>query len=206
MKKKSAQHKIEREKKFKDILCFGFMILGGLIFMTLGIDYAFEMKNWETAEVKEIYSQEYIIREDRPFRMTICSFQLENGLRFSIPITLMQNHQQLVDAFENSTPIPLVFRFLTDYSPFPGEEVAIISITSLDGIIYLDESMLYQELAGTSGVCFMVSLCLFLPFLIIVPLWYIAKGKDTIRKKRKAIRRRISKFRSKINHNSKLKF
>ena len=146
--------------------------------------------NWNEANIVE-YTGNYSIQIERPFRITICSFLLDNGFNFSVPCTLIENEQQLEDALENGNPIPLKFYFLVDYSPFPRGDYAIVALSSVDGIQYIDESILYENASGTAGICILLSLCCFFPFLLISFLWYLGKGKNIIRKEFRLFRRKF---------------
>lgn len=194
-KKRSIQKKREKVRKYTEQICFIILLLTGALFLFLGIDYALMYSSWNEAKTVE-FTGNYSIHDERPFRITIYSFELDNGFNFSVPSTLIENEQQLVNASEKGVPIPLKFRFLVEYSPFPRSSYAIIAISSEDGINYIDESIMYQRTSSTARICILLSLIIFFPLLLVSFFWYLGKGKDIIRKKLILFRRKIPKLKN----------
>lgn len=190
MKKRSTQHRKSRVKKSGELICTIFLVIGGFYFLFRSIDSTYLLKNWSHSNIVE-YRGHYSIEEQRPFRITVIIFDLDNDMDFSVPSTTIEKENQLIHSHESGEPIPLCFRFLTGYSPFSKGEYSIISITSEDGITYIDDTVSYQGLDKASRIYCLVGLSLLTPVFILSSLWYIGKGKDIIRRNYKRIVRRI---------------
>ena len=190
MKKRSTQHRKNRDKKSGEYICTIFLLIAGLFFLFRSADNTYLLKNWSHSNIID-YRGHYSIEEKRPFRVTVVLFELDNGMNFSMPSTKIKDEQELIHAYQSGKPIPIHFRFLSDYSPFSRDEYTIISILSDEGITYIDETVVYQELDKSIRIYGLTGLCFLIPDFIVFSLWYIAKGKDIISKKSKRILRRI---------------